>query len=124
MFEDDLVHGSLGEEVQDARDASRKVDKVMKLLCATLNEDKSVYTIIGSKKQEEKIAQQFELSPLMCGSVKIKYIDAEKWLGRSRCPWAGWRPRWLSLWLCRSLKLGLEIAAIVNDWRSEAVGGI
>jgi hypothetical protein len=53
MFQDDLIHAALGTE--EAREASRKVDIAIKKRGLQLNRDKSIYIIIGNKKQKDKI---------------------------------------------------------------------
>ena len=47
-----------------------------------LNEDKSVYIVIGTKKQRERIKIELENEPLMCGGVSMIQKKKDKWLGQ------------------------------------------
>ena len=80
MLQDDLMHGAKGEK--EARIASEKFDKVMKERGLHLSEDKCIYVVMGTKKQKEKLKSEFESNPLMCGKVKMKPKESEKWLGQ------------------------------------------
>jgi hypothetical protein len=61
MFQDDLIHGS--SELSKARVASSKIDTVMKRKCLKLNQDKSVFIVMGTKKQKETIQTELKNEP-------------------------------------------------------------
>ena len=79
IFQDDLLEGSPG--VLEARSANIQKNKVMMEKRLTLNEDKSVCLVWGSKVQKAMIEDELENKPLMCGEVKIKMVKYDKWLG-------------------------------------------
>ena len=80
MFQDDLADCS--DSLNKARESNRKVDFLTKQLCLTLNRDKSVYILLGSKKQKEETSRQLEKEPLMCGQFVMKEAKISKWLGQ------------------------------------------
>ena len=103
-----------------------KVETVVKRLCLNLNKNKCFAIVIGSKKQKLNIKAKLENNPLFCGDVQTKLKDNFIWFGQI----------FLSGALAESVtatveaKEGkiqavcLEIGQIVNDWRSQVVGGI
>ena len=124
MLQDDLMHGAKG--AKEARIASKKVNKVMKERGLHLSADKCVYVVVGTKKQKEKIRSEFESSPLMCGEVDMKAKESEKWLGQ-QISGGGLAESVAATVAAREPKIRaacLEIANIVNDWRSQAIGGM
>ena len=124
MLQDDLMHGAKG--AIEARSASEKVDKVMKERGLHLSEDKCIYVVMGTKKQKEKLRSEFEINPLMCGKVKMKPKESEKWLGQ-QISGGGLADSAAATVAAREPKIRgacLEIANIVNDWRSQAIGGM
>ena len=124
MLQDDLMHGAKGEK--EARISSEKVDKVMKERGLHLSEDKCIYVVMGTKKQKEKLKSEFESNPLMCGKVKMKPKESEKWLGQ-QISGGGLADSAAATVAAREPKIRgacLEIANIVNDWRSQAIGGM
>ena len=86
----------------------------------SLNQDKSVCLIIGSKLQKKKATQELHGNPLMCGSFETKEKQQDKWLGQIIS----------SIGLSDSVaetvedKEGkirgacLEIGIIIDDWRA------
>ena len=124
MYQDDLVNGT--EDISKARIANDKVDHLMKQRGLSLNEDKSVVMVIGSKKQKEKIANELKDNPLMCGTFETKEKQTEKYLGQILSS-AGLAD---SVAVTIEARLGKikgachEIAHIINDWRAQAIGGI
>ena len=124
MFQDDLIHASTS--IQKAREASRKINLVMKKHALKLNKDKSVMIIMGTKSQKKAISDEIETNPIMCGEVKMKMKEADKWLGQQISS-GGLAESVAATVAAREAKIrgaALEIANIVNDWRSEAVGGM
>ena len=79
IFMDDKIHGAEG--VEEARQANHKVDIVTKPLNLWLNQDKSVFTVMGTLKQINYMRNSLKTIPLMCGSFETKLKDKFKWLG-------------------------------------------
>ena len=70
MFQDDLANCS--DSLENAKESSIRVDVLTKLLCLDLNRDKTVYILIGSKKQKEETRRRLKNEPLMCGQFEMK----------------------------------------------------
>ena len=124
MFQDDLIHAST--EVEKARNASQKMNLVMKKHALKLNKDKSVLIVMGSKNQKKDIIEELEKNPIMCGEVRMNIKDADKWLGQQLST-GGLADSVAATVEKREAKIkgaALEIANIVNDWRAEASGGM
>jgi hypothetical protein len=124
IFQDDLQNSS--ENIIQARFACVKVDKVVKKLGLQLNREKSVCLIIGSKKQKQEASAELLINPLMCGQVEIKEKQVAKWLGQQVSS-AGLADSVEQTVLARQGKIRgacLEVANIVNDWRSQVAGGM
>ena len=99
---------------------------VMKKHTLKLNKDKSVLIVMGSNKQKKEIIEELETNPIMCGEVKMNIKDADKWLGQQLST-GGLAESVAATVEKREAKIkgaALEIANIVNDWRSEAAGGM
>lgn len=124
MYQDDLLNGV--EDLNQARETNNKVDQIMKQHGLTLNEEKSIVLVIGTKKQKGKISDEIKSKPLMCGHFETKEKQSEKWLGQLLSA-AGLAD---SVKITVDARMGKikgaahEIAHIVNDWRSQAVGGM
>ena len=124
MFQDDLADCS--GSLDNARQSNRRVDVLTKQLCLELNRDKSVYILQGSKKQKEEIRLQILKEPLMCGQFHMKEEKVSKWLGQYLLS------EGLAISVAETVKhrdskirgASLEIAQIVNDWRSHLAGGM
>ena len=87
---------------------------------------KSVCLISGSKKQKQKASLELKENPLMCGNFEVKESQLEKWLGQYISA-SGLSDCVAQTVQAREGKIRgacLEIANIVNDWRSHAVGGM
>ena len=123
IFQDDLLENSPG--VKEARAANVRVAAVMKEKRLHLNRDKSVCLLWGTNKQKNKLKEELAENPLMCGEVEMKMTDADKWLG-DYLHTDGLAASVLETISQREGKVkgaALEIAAIVDDWRSHVVGG-
>ena len=124
MWVDDMLNPC--ERLEEAREANRKINILMKERGLKLHEEKSVCVVIGSKKQKQETSDILERNPLMCGSFETKEKQEEKWLGQ----WLSARGLAASVdktVTAREGKIraaGREIAAIVEDWRSRAAGGL
>ena len=124
MFQDDLIHAS--NSSLKAREASKKINMIMKKHALKLNKDKSVLIIMGSKVQKKSILEELENNPIMCGEVKMNIKETDKWLGQQISS-GGLAESVAATVAAREAKIrgaALEIANIVNDWRSEAAGGM
>lgn len=103
---------------------SEKISKVMMEKNLRLNEDKCVVITIGTKKRE-KTKIQLKTNPNMCGKSEMKHAEKEKWLGQQISA------RGLSESVAETVaaKEGkikaacIEVDNIVNNWRTEIVGG-
>jgi hypothetical protein len=124
MFQDDLIH--LSEGISEARAASSKIGAIMSQRNLRLNVDKSVALVLGSKKQRASIRAELEARPLMCGRVQMKLVESDKWLGQQLSE-GGLSQSVAATVAAREGRVRgacLEIASIVEDWRSQAVGGM
>ena len=124
IFMDDVIHSAAN--VEGARLANQKMDNMVKQLNSSLNQDKTVCTVIGSLKQRNQIRQALEAQPLMCGQFETKLVEKFKWLGQMLSS-RGLSDLAAETVAVREGKIRgacLEIALIVNDWRSRMVGGM
>jgi hypothetical protein len=124
IFMDDLIHGA--GSISDARIANERVDKVVKSLNLSLNQDKTSCLCMGSKKQKDIVRRELEVNPLMCGGFETKLKEQFKWLGQILSS-GGLSESVAATIQDREGKIRgacLEISQIINDWRSQAVGGM
>ena len=123
MFQDDISHDS--SSLLDARVTNYKMDMIMKTKQLELNRDKTVLVVMGRKEQKEQVAKELLQNPLMCGTFKMKEVEAEKWLG-DYISSGGLGASVLATVEAREGKVKgacLEVAAIVEDWRAQVAGG-
>ena len=102
------------------------MNKMMKERALTFNEDKTVYIIMGSKRQQGEARELLKADPLVCGNFTTKEVEVDKWLGQQLSS-GGLAASVEATVLAREAKVrgaGLEIADIVNDWRARAAGGL
>ena len=121
---DDILHASRG--LDEARETNRRVNIMMKQRGLNLHKDKSVCIIIGNKKQKSQASRELEEQPLMCGDFATQEKESEKWLGQQISA-RGLADSVVQTIEKREGKIKAacrEIANIVNDWRSRAVGGM
>jgi exonuclease III len=124
LFQDDIIHGAAG--LPQAREANRKMNLLVKQRALGLNSRKSVMIVIGSKGQKEEVSKELTKNPLMCGNIETKETEADKWLGQFMSA-KGLSDSVQKTVEAREGKIKgacLEIASIVEDWRSQAVGGM
>ena len=124
MWLDDVINGA--EDLGEARRVNERINMLLKQRGLSLNQDKSVCLIIGSKLQKKKATQELHENPLMCGSFETKEKQQDKWLGQIIS----------SIGLSDSVaktvedKEGkirgacLEIGIIIDDWRARDLGGM
>ena len=86
-------------------------------------EDKCVVITIGTKNREEtKI--QLKTNPIMCGKFEMKQAEKEKWLGQQISA-GGLAKSVAETVAAKEGKIkaaSIEVANIVNGWRTEIVG--
>ena len=105
---------------------SEKISKVMMEKNLRLNEDKCVVITIGTKKQREETKIQLKTNPIMCGKFEMKQAEKEKWLGQQISA-GGLAESVAETVAAKEGKIKaacIEVANIVNDWRTEIVGGL
>ena len=98
---------------------------VMKEKRLCLNKDKSVCLLWGTTKQKNSIKKELKKDPLKCEEVEMTMTDCDKWLG-DYLHTDGLAASALETIIQREGKVkgaALEIATIVDDWRSHLVGG-
>ena len=124
LFQDDIIHSTGG--ISAARKATVRIDKVVKKLNLKLHEDKTSCILLGSKKQQDSMKRELQVEPLFCGQIKVKVEDKIKWLGQilSSSGLAGSVAETVASREGKIRGACLEIAQVVNDWRSRAVGGL
>ena len=112
------------ETIEDVLSVNVKMNKVMSLMQTTLNQDKSGYILMGSKKEVEEARKRVQDSPMMCGSFKMKELKEEKWLGDYLV--GGLKESFMVTIQKRESKTrraSFEIVNIVKDYRAQLVGG-
>ena len=116
MWIDDILNSA--DCLETARKINVAVDIVMKQRGLSLNRDKSVCLIIGSKKEQQKATTELQAKPLLCGSFETKQTPEYKWLGQilSAKGLADSVARTVSSKEGKICGACLEIAVIVNDW--------
>ena len=105
---------------------SEKISKVMMEKNLRLIEDKCVVLTIGTKKQREETKIQLKTNPIMCGKSEMKQAEKEKWLGQQISA-GGLAESVAETVAAKEGKIKaacIEVANIVNDWRTEIVGGL
>ena len=124
LFMDDIQNAAPG--LEEARKANEKFDKLIKQRGLALNKDKTIFLVIGTKKQKEVISEQLKTNPMMCGTFEMKEKQYEKWLGQYISA-QGLADSVAKTVEAREGKINgatQEIVEIVNDWRSRGVGGM
>ena len=93
IFQDDVIHTVGG--LREARLSNEKTDGAVKTLNLTLNQDKTTFLIIGSRKQKQSILKELEEKPLMCSRPKCNQASSgsDKLCPRGACP-----SRYLQQW--------------------------
>ena len=123
IFQDDILRGT--GSVLSARAGNVKVAAVMRSKQLRLNPDKTGYIIFGKKKQVEEARREIEMEPIVCGDFVTKEKVSDKWLGDI------FHQDGLAASVSATIEDRVpkvkgamyEAAAIVEDWRSQCVGG-
>ena len=80
MWVDDMLNTC--ETLAQARHSNAKVNILLKQRGLSLNKEKSVCLIIGTKTQKTKASMELKETPLRCGDFETKEKEDEKWLGQ------------------------------------------
>ena len=123
LLQDDILRAA--GSLESAKAGNAKLNMVMCMKGIQLNQDKTCYTLYGSKKLVEEARAKLEKRPLWCGKFVTAEKQAFKYLGDM------FDGRGLGASVVATLRdrLGkakgecLEIAVIVEDWRSQVTGG-
>ena len=78
------------------------------------------------KKQREETKIQLKTNAIMCGKFEMKQAEKEKWLGQQISA-GGLAESVAETVAAKEGKIKaacIEVANIVNDWRTEIVGGL
>ena len=123
LWQDDVFNAS--SSVAKAQEANNKMINLVESKLLDLNIKKSVFLIAGRKKAREKLQEELNASPLMLYDMKMKQVDAEKYLGM-----------WVSATAAASVsttvskRIGLatrsifETRTIVEHCRANVLGGL
>ena len=112
--------------MKQARTSNIKINLMLKNRALNLNSKKSVCMMIGTNKQKKQFTKEIHEKPLMCGNVETKETNVDKWLGQLISS-KGLADSVLKTIESKEGKVKgacLEIATIVEDWRSQVVGGM
>ena len=123
IFQDDI--GKISADIDSAQEANKRIEEVVEKKLLTLNLKKSTYTVIGNKAKEKKMLMDIQERPLKLSGQEMKYSKSLKYLGE-----------WLKSTCSESVqetvnkRVGIvtksifEIRSIVDDSRSNAIGGL
>ena len=124
LWLDDVLNPSQG--LDEAREANKRMNILIKERALTLNESKTVCIVIGSKKQKAEVSEELKRNPLLCGGFEMQEKQEDRWLGQQISA-QGLED---SIWKTIETKEGKvkaaarEIATVVNDWRCLGAGGL
>ena len=123
MFQDDIMRAA--DSIEAARAGNVKKASVMDSKQLTLNQDKTGFILFGKDARVRQARKEIALSPIVCGNFITKEKVADKWLG-DMFHQGGLAESVLATISDREPKINAacyEAAAIVEDWRSQCVGG-
>ena len=126
LFQDDILHGVDGVDLEAAREGNRKMNLLAKERALKWNSTKTLCILIGTKKQKKIFSKNIKEIPLMLGEFEMKEAQTDKWLGQQISA-KGLADSVLKTIEAKEGKIKaacLEIAAVVEDWRSQVVGGM
>ena len=124
LFQDDISR--LATSVWGAQTGNNKMESVLETKLLDFNLDKSCVIIMGSKKQKETIENELDQNPLILCGQKMKVLKKEKYLG-DMISTGGLAESVLATVLKRKGQVVssiLETKAVIEDCRSNIVGGI
>ena len=124
IYQDDL--GKFSASRMDAQAGNDRIEACMETKLLDLHQDKSCYILIGSKKDTEDISEELKLCPLTLYGKNMKEKISEKYLGDfihsggvSESVDATVKGR-----IGKMFAAHREIKAIVEDCRSNVLGGL
>jgi hypothetical protein len=124
IYQDDL--GKFSSSRMDAQAGNDRIEACMETKLLDLHEDKSCFILIGNKEVTEEISKELKLCPLTLYGKMMKEKTSEKYLGDliheggvSKSVEATVNDRH-----GRTMLAIKEIRAIVEDCRSNTIGGI
>ena len=123
IFMDDISRAVCS--LESARAGNVKMSSVVNSKQLTLNQDKTCIILFGNKDKVCKAREELARSPLYCGDFITKEKTADKWLG-DIFHQGGLAESVVATIKDRTPKIKAacyEAAAIVEDWRSQCVGG-
>ena len=124
IYQDDL--GKFSSSRMDAQAGNDRIEACMETKLLDLHQDKSCYILIGNKEETKELKSELELCPLTLYGIKMKEKSYEKYLGDlihsggvSKSVEATVNDRH-----GRTMLAIKEIRAIVEDCRSNTIGGL
>ena len=123
IFQDDILR--LGDSISSVKAGNMKVSNVMNQKRLTLNADKTCFIMIGKEVPKNRARLLIERSPIVCGDFIVKEKAQDKYLGDVLHE-GGCAASVLATVKDREGKVKaamLEAAAIVDDYRSQCIGG-
>ena len=123
MFQDDIMR--VAASVEAGRAGSAKMSYIMNSKQLTLNPDKTGFILCGKGKNVQMAKQEIARSPIWCGNFQTLEKVSDKWLG-DIFHQSGLAESVVATIKDRVAKVKaacFEAAAIVDDWRSQCVGG-
>ena len=79
IWMDDIFRG-VGS-VNEAIAGNIKLDMVASLCQLSFHPDKTGYILMGTEEQKKEMRKEIYEKPIMCGNIKTKEKEADKWLG-------------------------------------------
>ena len=113
------------DSVEAARAGNVMMASVMKSKQLTLNQDKTGYILFGKESSVSRTRKEIEVSPIYCGDFVTKEKVCDKWLG-DMFHQGVLAESFIATIKEREPKVKaacFEAAAILEDWRSQYVGG-
>ena len=123
MFQDDIMRAA--DSVEAARAGNVMMDSVMNSKQLSLNQDKTGFILFGKESLARRVREEVAVSPIYCGDFITKEKVSDKWLG-DMFHQGGLAESVIATIKEREPKVKAacyEAAAIVEDWRSQCVGG-
>ena len=123
IFQDDILR--LAPDVASARAGNVKIDSVMKQKQLQLNDTITGYILMGDPTIANVTRRELSAVPLMCGSIKTKEKNEDKYLGDMLAE--SLSQSILATINDRQAKVRgamMEAKLLVEDFRSQAIGGI
>ena len=123
MFQDDIMRAA--DSVEAARAGNVRMASVMNSKQLTLNQDKTGFILFGKESMVCRVREEIAVSPIYFGDFITREKVSDKWLG-DIFHQGGLAESVTATIKDREPKVKAacyEAAAIVEDWRSQCVGG-